>query len=154
MQLLLSLNTLVYPMTSMLTRAKICIKFALRDIQCGYHSGFRPCCIFCYSILDNLSTLDKRRFSNGRRYVQRVFSRLRKLHFGYIPCPICLFRKPVKVLRCKPHDESHWLNFLTDEEVEIFNNLKEQYPLHDGLQRVDNYLDKILGERDELLRWY
>lgn len=136
------------------TKAKVFAKFALRDIECGHHSGFRPCCIFCYAILDNLSTIHKRRFNNGRRYVQRIISRVRKLHFGYIPCPICLFREPVKVLRCKAGEPEHRFNFISGREMMIYNLLKDENPVHEGLRKIDQFMDRILKEKDEPLWWY
>ena len=141
-------------MISMWTKIKVFTKHALRDIECGHHSGFRPCCIFCYAILDNLSSMHRRQFADGRRLIQRVIARYRCVRYGFIPCPVCLFRKPVKVKRCIPGPTNHRWNFLTADDCFLLRSPKINGDIGSKLIKLDKFLDEIFLERDPLLRYY
>lgn len=83
-------------------KLKIYLKSIPHHVECGYHSNFRYCCIFDYSVIDNFNHSYFPKVYRTKRYINRVVSRARGITFGYIPCPICmLFRKPRKVISCK-----------------------------------------------------
>lgn len=124
-------------MTSILDKAILFTKFALRDIQCGHHSGFKPCCIFFFAILDNASHFHKQRFYTWRRYANRIVSQLRGKKFGYIPCPVCLFGEPVKVLSCKRELESHTWDFATDEDFNDYHSMRDNTEMSLNLDLIN-----------------
>ncbi len=79
------------------------------DMTCGWHSGFRPCCILFFLLWSKLPSR-----------VMYFVAELKLLHgFQYIPCPLCFVmnQKHLKPLPCDCDicpDESHsheWCKF-------------------------------------------
>lgn len=70
----------------------------LRNIQCGIHSGFKPCCIAFFSLVAE-PLYELKRFELARKIRERLVPR--KLNKGYIPCPLCIYRGSfVKPKKC------------------------------------------------------
>lgn len=91
----------------LLKKIQACIKQARADIECGTHSGFKPCCIFCFAILDNISVMNNATFYTWRRVMNHAISTWRNdSGHGYVPCPVCLFRAPVPVKNCRSWQHS------------------------------------------------
>lgn len=130
-------------------KSKFFIKFALRDIECGHHSGFRPCCIFCYAILDNLSSCGQKKFHDRRRYLNRLVVAFRGLEFGYIPCPLCWFRSPIVVRSCQNNRQPHYFNFTSRKDVDKFINSRGITKLYRNFRKIDRLLRLIKIELPE-----
>lgn len=73
----------------------------LKDIKCGNHSGFKPCCVSWYVTAWQLIIQNPELREN--------YHKLAKLRFkdqspGYIPCPRCIFKADftqVKKCNCR-----------------------------------------------------
>lgn len=71
------------------------LNFLPRSVECGTHSGFRPCCIaFFVTSWMWLSAAER------SRYWTTIDRRAREVP-GYVPCPTCVARKRfVRVKSC------------------------------------------------------
>lgn len=89
-----------------LTKLKLYLRSIPHHLECGHHSGFRYCCVFDYSVIDNFNHFFFPRIYRSKRYVNKVITRLRGKDFRYIPCPICMVaRAPRETLSCA--DKKH-----------------------------------------------
>jgi hypothetical protein len=129
-----------------LRRLQLFLKCLATDIECGSHSGFKPCCVFCFSVLDNISFfIVKGHFYHYRRLINRLVSRIRHKNFHYIPCPYCvLLTDPVEVLNCR--DVNHKLRYSDTEAVDI-QSLGDIQTLYERLIKIDKIMDIILDEK-------
>lgn len=107
--MLLSFPLLELKMQKLFKKVKAAVKQAKADLECGKHSGFKPCCIFCYVILDNVSRAHNFRFYHYRKLLNRVILNYRKKidSYGYIPCLMCVWLTPVQVKKCEREDHKH-----------------------------------------------
>lgn len=133
-------------MISTLTKFKMRLKDAINDYRCGKHSNFPLCCNLAYSIGDNLSELGDRRYFRYRRYFNAAVLRIRRLQFGYIPCPMCAcVAIPNKVNRCLCHRNEEIMN----NRIAInsmTNQVKYNTLLAKGNTKVHRIMDILLNE--------
>lgn len=139
-----------------LARIKSCIKQSLVDFECGNHSGFKPCCIFCFAVLDNLSHLNNSTFYSYRRYINRIVSVLLDKDYKYIPCPVCLFFDPVELKKCKRVDHkftvsvSDWDNLHGSYQEFASKMSNIEYNLH----KIDRIFEILEEQVVGLSPWF
>lgn len=70
-----------------------------KNIKCGHHSGFKPCCIAWYSTIWQVIIRYPEVRNEYIKFVKTGFAG--KGHPGYIPCPKCSIKEDfVKVKDC------------------------------------------------------
>lgn len=70
-----------------------------KNIKCGHHSGFKPCCIAWYSTVWQTIIKHPRIRKTYIRFIRSSFPK--DGHPGYIPCPKCTLKRDfVKVEDC------------------------------------------------------
>ena len=87
------------------------------DINCGWHSGMRPCCILWFVTANRWisGTAIRRGYHRLIDWQSERLTRQGKLCFDHVPCPICLAKGRAVVLRdCEC---STWLGRLAGEPL-------------------------------------
>lgn len=92
-----------------------------RDIVCGFHSGFPPCCVKHYVTVWSFAYADPKcsyyakHYSKMDKKTKYIMDRRGnvKTNIGYIPCPKCLSKENfVKVKRCPKPKDCYWTALL------------------------------------------
>lgn len=133
-------------MISMLTDVLDHLVKVLDDYKCGKHSNFPTCCNLAFSIGDSLSSLHKSRYYRYRRAINVVVSRVRRIEWGYIPCPICLFiSNPVKVMKCDCKDNVKLMK-LRRKVHNSTNRSKQNTKVCRTTESIDKIMDSLLND--------
>lgn len=80
------------------------MKNLIKHIKCGRHSGFSLCCIAWYVMIWNNKLTGNPcdrgvnvLYTTKQHTWKAKYLKLKNIDlFGYVPCPICLYRKKVK----------------------------------------------------------
>jgi hypothetical protein len=86
----------------------------INDMVCGWHSGFKPCCILFYLIWARIG--DRIHYFVSHMGILRGFE--------YIPCPLCFImnQRHLKAIKCKccpcPNNEHYdWCRHRIKDET-------------------------------------
>jgi hypothetical protein len=90
------------------------VRLFLHHCKCGWHSGFKLCCILWWLLFWPFFTKERR--DNYRKMANTLHT------WGYIPCPMCMtFGQPVKVKSCNCIAPG-----VTPEDVEMCESVYEE----------------------------